>query len=42
MDCYYCNWNCIFNTESDKPFPCIANIDIDNVWQATQRYLTIT
>lgn len=42
MDCYYCNWNCIFKTESDKPFPCIANIDIDNVWQATQRYLTIT
>lgn len=42
MDCYYCNWNCIFKIEDSQSFPCIAAIDIDNVWQATQKQLTTT
>lgn len=41
MDCYYCNWNCVFKIENGQPFPCIAGIGIDNVWQATQKHLTL-
>ncbi|NVM66384.1 ADP-heptose:LPS heptosyltransferase [Mucilaginibacter sp. SG538B] len=41
MDCYYCNWNCVFKVQSDESFPCIAGIDIEQVWQATQKYLPV-
>jgi ADP-heptose:LPS heptosyltransferase len=41
MDCYYCNWNCIYKVENDSSFPCIAGIGIDQVWQAAQKYLTL-
>jgi len=33
IDCYNCNWNCIFKTGESQPFPCIANISIDSVWK---------
>ncbi|SEO66684.1 ADP-heptose:LPS heptosyltransferase [Mucilaginibacter gossypiicola] len=41
MDCYYCNWNCVFKIEDGQCFPCIAGISIENVWQAAQKRLTI-
>jgi len=34
MPCYYCNWLCIYKTESHEPFPCISNVSLENVWQA--------
>jgi ADP-heptose:LPS heptosyltransferase len=34
MDCYYCNWNCIYKVAENEPYPCIGNISVDNVWQA--------
>jgi ADP-heptose:LPS heptosyltransferase len=33
MECYNCNWNCIFKTEDLQPFPCISNVSVVNVWQ---------
>jgi len=39
MDCYYCNWNCIFNTEQSKPHPCVSNVSLEAVWLATQQLL---
>ncbi|MDB5128624.1 glycosyltransferase family 9 protein [Mucilaginibacter sp.] len=39
LPCYYCNWLCIFKTEEQEPFPCISNLNIDNVWQATRQFL---
>ncbi|MDB5087574.1 MAG: hypothetical protein JWR09_1568 [Mucilaginibacter sp.] len=34
MECYYCNWNCIFETAETEPYPCIDKVNLANVWQA--------
>jgi ADP-heptose:LPS heptosyltransferase len=34
MECYNCNWTCIFKTEEYQTFPCISNVSLANVWQA--------
>lgn len=39
MDCYYCNWNCIFKTSEAEPYPCIANVTVDTVWNTVQPML---
>jgi ADP-heptose:LPS heptosyltransferase len=39
MDCFNCNWICIFKTEEKAPYPCIANISLEKVWQATLQLL---
>ncbi|HZY35213.1 MAG TPA: glycosyltransferase family 9 protein [Mucilaginibacter sp.] len=33
MDCFNCNWQCIYQTPANEPFPCVANVDLENVWQ---------
>ena len=33
MDCYYCNWNCIFKTGEKEPYPCISAVSVEKVWQ---------
>ncbi|MES2112811.1 MAG: glycosyltransferase family 9 protein [Bacteroidota bacterium] len=39
MDCYYCNWNCIFKTADTEPYPCIANVDVNTVWDSVRPLL---
>lgn len=39
MPCYYCNWLCIFDTAATQPFPCVGNVTLSAVWQATQLQL---
>jgi len=39
IDCYYCNWNCKFQTKENEPFPCIAVISLEQVWQAARQLL---
>ncbi|MES2061417.1 MAG: glycosyltransferase family 9 protein [Bacteroidota bacterium] len=39
MPCYYCNWLCIYKTEEQQPFPCIAAVTVDHVWQAVSQFL---
>jgi ADP-heptose:LPS heptosyltransferase len=39
MPCYYCNWLCIFDMPPTEPFPCVANVTLAKVWQATQQLL---
>lgn len=34
MECYYCNWNCIYETAGTEPYPCIDKVNLDSVWQA--------
>jgi len=34
MDCYYCNWNCIYKPAATENFPCIGKISVQSVWQA--------
>ena len=33
MECYYCNWNCIYETAVTEPYPCIDKVNLDSVWQ---------
>jgi ADP-heptose:LPS heptosyltransferase len=39
MDCFNCNWNCIYKTERNTPYPCIKNISVEDVW--SQAYTLI-
>ena len=39
MDCYYCNWNCIFKTETWQTHPCVSNVSLEAVWLAVQQLL---
>ncbi|MEO7211602.1 glycosyltransferase family 9 protein [Mucilaginibacter sp.] len=39
LDCYYCNWNCIYQTAADERYPCISVITVDAAWQAVQPLL---
>ncbi len=39
MDCYHCNWNCIYQTSENEPYPCISNVSLERVWQITSQIL---
>lgn len=32
MDCYGCNWRCIYQVRHDAPFPCVDNVPATTVW----------
>jgi ADP-heptose:LPS heptosyltransferase len=36
MECFNCNWNCIFETLPQEPYPCINIISVGEVWAAVQ------
>lgn len=42
MDCYNCNWNCIFPSDERSPYPCMSAISVEQVWQQTARLLKET
>jgi ADP-heptose:LPS heptosyltransferase len=33
LECYYCNWDCKFQTNATEPFPCISILTVEQVWQ---------
>jgi ADP-heptose:LPS heptosyltransferase len=37
MECFGCNWHCIYHLKQGKPFPCIEAIDSAAVVDAVQR-----
>lgn len=39
MECFHCNWTCIFHPESGEPAPCVRNITVDAVWEAVRKLL---
>jgi ADP-heptose:LPS heptosyltransferase len=39
MDCYNCNWQCRFELAPGEPYPCIANINVQDVLKAVQAFL---
>jgi ADP-heptose:LPS heptosyltransferase len=39
MDCFNCNWDCIFTTGENEPYPCISNISLEMVWRAVKGLL---
>jgi len=39
MECFNCNWNCIYITREDEPYPCIGHVSLDAVWQEVKSLL---
>jgi ADP-heptose:LPS heptosyltransferase len=39
MDCYYCNWICIYQTQPQERFPCISIVTVDMAWLVVQALL---
>jgi ADP-heptose:LPS heptosyltransferase len=39
MECFNCNWHCIYKTADDEPFPCISAVSIEKVWADVQAVL---
>jgi len=39
MDCYGCNWRCIYHPAPDDPAPCITGIELDTVWERVESIL---
>jgi ADP-heptose:LPS heptosyltransferase len=37
MECFNCNWNCIFETLPNEPYPCIGILSVENVWAMVQQ-----
>jgi ADP-heptose:LPS heptosyltransferase len=35
MDCFGCNWRCVFERSTKQPAPCIEKISVESVWQKT-------
>jgi len=36
MDCFNCNWKCIYHVAQGFPAPCMVDIDIERVWTAVE------
>jgi len=34
MDCFCCNWKCIFKVADGRPVRCIEQVSVDEVWSA--------
>lgn len=39
MECYNCNWKCLYSKDKTKPFPCISSISVDQVWHEVEKLL---
>jgi ADP-heptose:LPS heptosyltransferase len=39
MDCFNCNWQCIYKTSADQQFPCISAINVEKVWVGVRTLL---
>lgn len=40
MDCFGCNWNCIYARPQGGPVKCVKNVTTDEVWQQVATCLT--
>jgi hypothetical protein len=36
MDCFGCNWKCIYRVKSDVAVPCIEHISTERVWNGVE------
>jgi ADP-heptose:LPS heptosyltransferase len=39
MECFHCNWICIYHPKPAEPAPCVANISVDAAWDAVRKLL---
>lgn len=42
MDCYDCNWDCIFDLKKGDPAPCVRNVSVAATWEAIRHILKET
>jgi ADP-heptose:LPS heptosyltransferase len=42
MTCDGCNWSCVHRVRPDEPFPCIASVSVDQIWDALRQALPAT
>jgi ADP-heptose:LPS heptosyltransferase len=40
MECFNCNWNCIYETEPSAPYPCVGNVSVEQVWTVAESILS--
>ena len=40
MDCYGCNWNCVYTKRRNEVVPCVQQIDVDMVIKAVHELLS--
>ena len=41
LDCYYCNWSCIYQVDELGTYPCVTVVKVDKVWQAVAPLLKV-
>lgn len=41
MDCFNCNWKCIYGIASNEVFPCLKDVSVDSVWNAVKNILGV-
>ncbi len=39
MDCFGCDWECVFSVPNSQPVPCIEKIAVNDVWQSVSPFL---
>lgn len=39
MECFNCNWNCIYQTPANSPYPCISIVGGEQVWNIVKPLL---
>lgn len=39
MECFGCNWKCIYKVDHGQPVPCIENVTTADVWSAIEKIL---
>lgn len=39
MNCFNCNWRCVYNIKKEEPFPCVKNITVNEVWELVRNVL---
>ncbi len=39
LECYSCNWNCIFQMAETEPYPCISIVTAEKVWEQAANLL---
>jgi ADP-heptose:LPS heptosyltransferase len=39
MECYHCLWRCPKRTSPADPFPCVAGVSVERVWEAVRQVL---
>jgi len=41
MSCFGCNWNCIYPRSAGEPFRCVADVGVEQVWDAVRRLAAV-